>query len=97
MNTNRGGNLHAVMHWAAWDAATTKGTEMTGYESKRAAAQDKMTQDMEFARIEIQVGNKLIEGFLTRQQLHHADDPWALIEHKAAKCVATLKEMYDQG
>ena len=22
MNTNRGGNLHAVMHQAAWDAAT---------------------------------------------------------------------------
>ena len=64
---------------------------MTGYESKRAAAQDKLAQDMEFARIEIKVGNKLVKVFLTRQQLHHADDPWALIEHKAAECIAALK------
>lgn len=70
---------------------------MTGYKSKRAAAQDKLAQDMEFARIEIQVGNKLVQGYLTRQELHNADDPWALIEHKAAECVAALKEMYDQG
>ena len=69
---------------------------MTGYESKRAAAQDKLAQDMEFARIEIQVGDKLVQGYLTRQQLHNAGEPWALIEHKAAVCVATLKEIYDQ-
>ena len=69
---------------------------MTGYESKRAAARDKMTQDMEFAKIEIKVGKRLIQAFLTHAELRRADDPWALIEHKAAECVAALKEMYDQ-
>lgn len=70
---------------------------MTGYESKRAAAQDKLAQDMEFARIEIRVGNKLVQVFLTRERLDSAGEPWALIEHEVAKCVAVLKEMYDQG
>lgn len=86
---------------------------MTGHESKRAAAQDNITdeqgrpmtywggkaqpaQDMEFARIRIQVGNKFVEGFLTHAQLLRADNPWALIEHKVAICVATLKEIYEQ-
>ena len=118
---------------------------MTGYESKRAAAQDKLAQpalepnwicnecgaqeftaalseadldylacsncggdefhkealaqpvqDMEFARIRIQVGNKFVEGLLTHAQLLRADNPWALIEHKVAICVATLKEIYEQ-
>jgi len=115
---------------------------MTGYKSKRAAAQDKLAQpaqepnwicnecgaqeftaalseadldylacsncggdefhkealaqDMEFARIRIQVNNKFVEGFLTHAQLLRADNPWALIEHKVAVCVATLKEIYEQ-
>lgn len=42
--------------------------------------------------IKIWIGNKQVVQKLTQTQLHHAIDPWLLVELTADKCIAALKE-----
>ena len=81
---------------------------MTGYESKKAAAQAKtidqvnwvdhepnglaQTASRAYAVIQMQVGNVRTSCYLTQEQLHNATDPWRLIEFGAARCIKYLKE-----
>ncbi len=44
------------------------------------------------AGIKIWIGNKRVVQHLTQTQLHHARDPWMLVELTADKCIAALKE-----
>ena len=69
---------------------------MTGYESKRAAAQEKLAQPAQepvaFAGIEIWVGNARIAKYLTQTELHYAQDPWMLMQYSAEMCISKLKD-----
>ena len=57
---------------------------------KEALAQP--VQDMEFAGIEIWVGNARIAKYLTQTELHYARDPWMLMQYSAEMCISKLKE-----
>ena len=46
-----------------------------------------------FASIKIRVGNQQVEKLLTQIELHHAIDPWGLVEQAAEMCIEELKEM----
>lgn len=71
---------------------------MTGYKSKRAAAQDKLTQPAQepasefYAVIEMRIGDVETRYYLTQEQLHYAIDPWLLMELGAKRCIKELKE-----
>jgi hypothetical protein len=81
---------------------------MTGYESKRAAAQAKTIDQVNwadhepngvtqpasqaYAVIQMQVGDVRTSCYLTQEQLHNATDPWLLMELSAKRCIRYLKE-----
>jgi hypothetical protein len=67
---------------------------MTGYESKKAAAQDKLEPPASraYAVIEMRVGDVKTRYCLTQEQLHDAIDPWLLVEVGAERCIKDLKE-----
>jgi hypothetical protein len=50
------------------------------------------TEPVIYAGIKIWIGNKQVVQKLTQTQLHHAIDPWLLVELTADKCIAALKE-----
>ena len=45
-----------------------------------------------FAGIEMWVGDARIAKYLTKTELHHAQDPWVLMQYSADMCLAKLKE-----
>jgi len=67
---------------------------MTGYKSKRAAAQAKLEPPARwaYAVIEMRVGDALIRHYLSQEQMQDAIDPWLLMELCAKRCIRELKE-----
>lgn len=49
-------------------------------------------EPVSYAGIKIWIGDRQVVQHLTQTQLHHARDPWMLVEMTAGKCIATLKE-----
>jgi hypothetical protein len=81
---------------------------MTGYESKKAAAQAKTIDEVNwadhepngvaqppwaYAVIEMRIGDVGTRYCLTQEQLHYATDPWLLMELSAERCLKELKEI----
>ena len=58
---------------------------------EKALAQEQ--EPVAFASIKIRVGNQQVEKLLTQIELHHAIDPWGLVEQAAEMCIEELKEM----
>ena len=46
-----------------------------------------------FAGIEMWVGDARITKYLTKTELHHAQDSWMLMQYSADMCLAKLKEL----
>jgi len=45
-----------------------------------------------FAGVKIWIGNQQIVRLLTQTELHHAIEPWLLVELNAKMCIKKLKE-----
>jgi len=58
---------------------------------EKALAQPEQ-EPVAFASIKIRVGNQQVEKLLTQIELHHAIDPWGLVEQAAEMCIEELKE-----
>ena len=69
---------------------------MTGFKSKKAAAQDKLAQPEQepvaYAGIKMWVGDHQVVQCITQTELHYSREPWLHLLMKAEKCVAALKE-----
>jgi len=60
---------------------------------KQLIAELESQEPVAFASIKIRVGNQQVEKLLTQIELHHAIDPWGLVEQAAEMCIEELKEM----
>ena len=45
-----------------------------------------------FAGVKIWIGNQQVVRLLTQTELHHAIEPWLLVELNAEMCIKELKE-----
>jgi len=68
-----------------------------GFQQAIAALAEALAQQEQesvaFASIKIRVGNQQVKKLLTQIELHHAIDPWGLVEQAAEMCIEELKEM----
>ena len=64
------------------------------YHPLRDALRERLVQPepVSYAGIKIWIGDRQVVQHLTQTQLHHARDPWMLVEMTAGNCIAALKE-----
>ena len=59
---------------------------------QRITAQPEQERELAFAGVKVWVGNQWVLRGATREDLHHADDPWTILRLHSEVCIATLKE-----
>jgi len=75
-----------------WGASQVMNPEYVAEQKRRTEElRSMLAEPVGFAGVEIWIGNKRVVRLLTQTELHHAIEPWLLVELASQMCVEDLK------